>query len=194
MLNDLKGKFHAHITVTAPEGEFQPPKGWKVTIIVLNKGDRSQQDVMITRHFMVGSEKTPYFMHILPELLDANNQLLAMGLVPARTKLEHEDLPTVAPTAEYYRECHIKIRVPTGYDLQTVPGYVQSRNPMEVAAEYTTVFLNARYYSGTVEEVDDNIDAAVMAIRITNPGCAILEVKKESTVVDTNLNLDKWWA
>lgn len=190
----LTGRFHAHMTVGTQDDHFQAPRGWKTTIITLSRGDRQQKDVMITRHFMVGNEKHPDVDSVLNELDATAKQLAKHGQVVIRTKLEHEDLPTVGPSLDTYRECHIKIRKPIGVSLVPVVNYVQSRNPMVVTDTHETVFLNARFYNGTNEGVDSTIDSAVRTIGILNPGCEILEVKKETTVYDTNHKLDKWWA
>ena len=196
MHNDvLKGKFHAHITVRESTARtWIVPKGWKTTIIVLNRENRSQKDLMITRHFMLGSEKTPDMVSIMDEMELATQDMSAQGYDILRAKLEHESLPTLAPAHDTYREAHVKIQVPTGVLLQTVPDYVMSSNPMVSYPEYKVLFLNARYYEGTTEEVDRHVDYSVAMIKQANPQCTVMEVKKETTVFDTNHNLDKWWA
>lgn len=190
----LQGKFHAHITMGTQDVDFQPPKGWKTTIITLSRGDRHQKDVMITRHFMVGSEKNPTLDSVMADMEATTTEMSDRGYDVIRAKLEHEDLPTIAPSLDTYRECHIKIQKPIGTKLSTVTNYVQSRNPMETTTTHETVFLNARYYNGTNEGVDGQIDSVVRTLGILNPDCKILEVKKETTVFDTNHKLDKWWA
>lgn len=190
----LKGKFHAHITMGTNDVDFQPPRGWKTTIITLSRGDRNQKDVMITRHFMVGSEKNPTVDSVMADIESATVQMSDKGYDVIRAKLEHEDLPTIAPSLDTYRECHIKIRKPLDVALSTVKDYVQSRNPMVKTDTHETVFLNARYYNGTNEGVDGQIDNVVRTLGVLNPKCEILEVKKETTVFDTNHKLDKWWA
>lgn len=190
----LTGHFHAHITFETDK-EFEIPSGWKQTIIILNRDNRFQKDVMITRHFMVGGNKHPTQKSVLDHLNDTEASLIDAGLKVTRVKLEHEDLPTINPSPFNYREAHVKIRTPIiGYVLNSVAGYVQSRNPMVVEEPTEIVFLNARYYKGTVEMVDAAIDAQVELIKKLNPSCQVLEVKKETTVHDTNLKLDKWWA
>ena len=191
----LEGHFHAHITVrNDTEDPYFPPKGWKTTIIILNKADRSQRDAMITRHFMLGSEKTPDMLSIMAELDKASQSMTANGYEVLRSKLEHESLPTLPPSAETYREAHIKIRKPLSTKLLPLGEFVQSRNAMETSDTHEVVFLNARWYAGTVDAVDAYVDVAVKLFQEMNPDAEVLDVKKETTVFDTNLNLDKWWA
>jgi hypothetical protein len=191
--DDLKGKFHAHLTLKT-DCIVVNLRGWKMTIITMNKEDRHLTDFMFTRHFLLGSEKTPTLEAIKAEI-EASVKEIDGGLGEVtRVKLEHESLPTLPPSETNYRECHIKIRVPKGHALETIDGFVQSRNPMDEEKTHSTIFLNARFYSGTVEEVDAKADEAVNCIRLLNPNCEILEVKKESTVFDTNHDHDKWWA
>lgn len=194
MINTLVGRFHAHITFVSNNDDIQCPKGWKSTIIVLNKDNREQRDVMITRHFMLGSAKNPTFASIHKDCDLAKVQLGVAGYTVVRVKIEHEDLPTLPPSDRHYRECHIKIRKPVTYNIVPVEGFVESRNAMEVTDTHSVVFMNARYYRGTVSFVDWKTDTLVQQFKDLNPTCEVLEVKKESTVFDTNLNLDKWWA
>lgn len=193
MVETLVGKFHAHITVHTDK-EFECPKGWKTTIILLKKDGREQKDVMITRHFVLGSEKNPNLESIMNELHDTRKGLWGVGHNVIRVKLEHESLPTLSPTEITYRECHIKIKKPTETNLITVDGFVESSNPMEVTTTHSTVFLNARFYQGSVDNIDCAIDKVVEQLKALNPKCEILETKKETTVYDTNHGLDKWWA
>ena len=194
-LSDLAGNFHAHITVRVDDGkEVVPPAGWKTTIIVLNKDDRQQKDVMITRHFKTGTDKTPDVSNIVTSVEMAVYVLECRGYEVIRGKLEHESLPTFAPSVEHYREAHVKVKVPNGVTLNTIPGYVQSRNPMVTHDDYQVVFLNSRYYDASVRLVDHDVDQCVAEIQRINPDCEIVEVKKETTVFDSNHDLDKWWA
>jgi hypothetical protein len=190
---NLEGRFHAHITIETTEVGFRPPKGWKTTIIILNKDNRIQQDIMVTRHFVVNSPIRT-LKSIQEELSLATDILQEDGHKILRVKLEHESLPTVYPSESFYRECHIKIKKPIDIALITIPGFVQSKNPMIQDLLTETVFLNARYYSGSIEEIDKSINCAYGQISELNPNCKILEVKIESTVYDSNLELDKWWA
>lgn len=192
--HELDGRFHAHLTILTDKPNFECPKGWKVTIILLRKGDVEQQDIMITKHFVKGTPKTPKTLSIYVDCERAKLELEYAGHKVIRTKIEHESLPTFAPSEAHYRECHVKIKKPVGTKLIAVPGFVESNNPMEVTDTHSTVFLNARFYSGSVNEVDETVDSMIDQVRKLNPLCTILEAKKESAIYDSNLNLDKWWA
>lgn len=191
---NITGKFHAHITIEGYNDGFICPKGWKNTIITLNKNNREQRDIMITRHFLHGSNKNPDFKSIEQDCNDAKLELENNGSIVTRIKLEHESLPTVDPTINNYRECHVKIKKPLNINLVLIDNFVESSNPMESHIDYSIVFINARYYSGTVDDIDIKIDNQINEFKILNPLCEVIEVKKESTIFDTNLELDRWWA
>jgi hypothetical protein len=72
--------------------------------------------------------------------------------------------------------------------------FVESRNPMEVTDSHKTVFLNARYRYGKVHGVDTWCNAYAQLLKINNPQIEVLEVKLETTVYDSNIELDRWWA
>lgn len=147
--SDLQGQFHCHITYTR-NNKHVIVSGWKDTIIIINKDDRYQEDVMITRHYLVPSKKTPTLQDVIDDIFRVK-LLLEMNVRVTRWKLEHESLPTVPITDAEYRECHIKIRIPKGYPVIPPEGFVMSRNAMEKIADTETYFLNARFYEGDVE-------------------------------------------
>lgn len=198
MYNDLKGKFHAHITLLTDEDDFVAPKGWKTTIILLKKGDREQKDVMITRHYHTDTSKTRDVVDMIANIRETATALQDCGHHVIRQKLEHESLPTVPVSEQTYRECHIKIKKKVGEDIFVPDGFVMSSNPMEEQDDHEIVFLNARYYSGDIESIHGDINTKVDRLVGQNNRCGkfvmALEVKIESTVFDTNLGLDKWWA
>lgn len=201
MVNELKGNFHAHITILTMDEHFIAPAGWKTTIILLSKEGRNQKDVMITRHYVSGTVKTPTVQDMLNHIRITGETLIANGHTVIREKLEHESLPTLPISVSNYRECHIKIRKPRGNVLIPVGNLVESRNPMVIAADHTVVFMNARFYGGEIEWVDLAIGELVtqlvknnQAMNLRDNCIAIIEVKIESTVHDSNLALDKWWA
>lgn len=193
-MSEIKGKCHAHITIEGPNVRFSCPKGWKVTIIVLNNFVQEQQDIIITRHFLIGSKKTPKISDIYEEMNRASDELTSKGRTVLRLKLEHETLPSFEPSIEHYRECHVKIKHPRNVEIATIPGFVPSRNVLEDVDAHRTVFLSARYYAGTLQNVDSTIDCAVETIKELNPNARILSVRKESIVFDSNLEMDNWWA
>jgi hypothetical protein len=198
MYDHLKGKFHAHITLWTSNSHFVAPPGWKTTIILLSKGDRHQKDVMITRHYVSDTLKTPKTSDMIKDVEAMAQHMRAMGHIISRCKLEHESLPTIPVGINNYRECHIKVRKKVGTEMFIPAGYVQSSNPMEVKGDMETVFLNARYYKGEVGWIDSQINKDVSRLvgrnAVRGYEIEVLEAKIESTVYDTNLALDKWWA
>lgn len=198
MHNHLKGKFHAHITIWTNDNNFVPPSGWKTTIILLAKDDRFQKDVMVTRHYVTDTLKTPNTSDIIDDVEKTAQHLRAIGHVVSRVKLEHESLPTLPISHSSYRECHIKVRKKVGSGIFIPDGFVQSSNPMEVKGDVETVFLNARFYKGEVAWIDYQIKKEVNRLvgrnAVRGYQIEVLETKIESTVYDSNLALDKWWA
>lgn len=206
MLKDkLIGKFHSHITISSQYIDLAISTlknnniKFKHTVIELI-GNKTQTDVMITQHFHTRKHHNyknieNYVLHTAKILENANIPVI-------RIKIEHEDLPTLQPTAEKYRECHIKIRLPFSEhknillhlknDKEFLGTFVFSRNPNEVKDDYVHHFLNSRVYSGTVEEFDKSVD--IMVNKLKNIGLNVIEAKKESTILDTRLETDKWWA
>ena len=192
-LQQLKGNFHAHITILH-NGDFKRLSGWKNTIILLSKDSQYQTDVMLTRHFRTNSHKTPDVYSILKVLDKAKMDLQSAGHKVVRVKLEHESLPTLNVSNQHYRECHIKYKVPHGEVLKSIGGFVPSSNPMSVHDSFSHLFLNKRVYEGDCQSVDDTIRKQVQLLSNINPNCTLIEVKIETTVWDSNLNHDKWWA
>ena len=191
---ELKGTCHAHITIADDSTTFICPKGWKIAIIVLNNQIKTQKDVIITRHFGIGSTKTPTMNDIYDSVKYAIIELKEQGINILRAKLEHETLPSLEPCKEHYRECHLKFKHPKNEPLITIPGYVASRNIMEEIDTHSIAFLSARYYAGSLILVDTAIDIASETIKILNPKAELLSVHKESIVFDTNPEMDNWWA
>lgn len=196
-MEELKGRFHAHITVSSSfKAGFKCPKGWKVTIITLKRESREQTDVMITRHFSVPSQRNPDLESCEEELMGAVYGLMESGYEVTRYKLEHESLPTLPVSRKNYRECHIKVRKPLGKELHQIVGFVESRNPMEVGEDYEVVFMNARFYEGSIDMIDREVSRRLKMFQHLNQfnNITILEIKTESTIFDSNHGLDKWWA
>ncbi|HEY5631201.1 MAG TPA: hypothetical protein VIR31_03670 [Nitrososphaeraceae archaeon] len=189
--SDLKGNFHCHITYSGHKRVSV--SGWKDTIIIINKDDRFQEDVMITRHYFVPSKKTPTLQDVIDDIHRVK-LLIETNVRVTRWKLEHESLPTI-PTTDYnYRECHIKIRIPRGYQVIPPDGFVMSRNAMEKIADTEVYFLNARFYKGTIDSINETIQRSVSLLKRMNPLLMVLEVKEETTIFDSNFSLDSWWA
>lgn len=177
---NLVGKFHAHLTMNVSVPEI---KGWKPTTIILS-GEKEQTDVMLTKHYFVPSRKTPTVDDIYADIKNTCENVKVL-----RVKIEHESLPTVAPSEKTYRECHIKIFVPHGISCEYPDGYVRSRNPKQVSDDGSIFFLNRRWYSGSIESINKELQDLVL-----DPAIQIHETKVESTIFDSNKELDAWWA
>lgn len=193
-LQSLTGRFHCHITYETSNEIIEIPAGWKKTIILLDKGDRHQTDVMITRHFKMGTGKFLSDFSLRKAITDAVIHLELRGCNVTRVKLEHEDFPTLKPSQENYREVHVKVRVPHGKQFLPRARYVRSSNPFEIEENSNIYFWNARFYSGEVIHVDETIRREVRFMQSLNPDCEILEVKIETAVHDSNPQSDAWWS
>ncbi|MEL6180985.1 MAG: hypothetical protein AAFS10_18635, partial [Myxococcota bacterium] len=104
-------------------------------------------------------------------------------------------------TGANYREAHLKLHIePEDYEATMdwlraqAPrlGYVPSRNPLAVTRGRVVQFVNMRLYTGSLEDTDRRIDAVAEALR--THGIKVGEIKRETTVADSNLELDRWWA
>lgn len=197
-LAGLHGHFHTHVTVHASPETFSglgEIPGARLTVIDL-AGAQTQRDLMLT----IG--------HVGPLPALAEGLFLALARlherqVPVlRVKVEHGSLPTVPRfDRRRYREAHLKLRLPRqGLEarLDTLRaaapgrGYALSRNPREQAAEHVTQFVNLRIYEGALADSDARIDA--LERWLAEQGMRPLEVRRETTLIDTALDLDAWWA
>lgn len=204
----IDGKFHSHITVNVQGAEqldalrqFCRARKVKLTVIDLEHFDgRQQRDVMTTQHYRIEGDDAVH--QIIDQLTALVGELKAADYDVVRVKLEHESLPTLPVFgAHNYREVHIKLRIePDQYD-QTMRwlkdhaaafGYVPSNNPNERKTQWVTQFINLRLYEGTLAQTDQHVDALVDFL--TDNDVHVAEVKRETTVFDTNLDLDHWWT
>lgn len=189
---NLKGKFHVHLTLLCNSFDSSL-KSWKTTIIQLNKGEQEQLDVMLTKHYFVPSRKTQSLEDIKSDVAQAVVDVKKLGYRVVRVKLEHESLPTLAPSRENYRECHIKLKLPKDYVLDCPEGFVKSSNPLAQLAEHDVYFINKRWYDGCVDSIEAEVAQAAAYVSQHN-SVEVLEAKVESVVLDSNQMLDKWWA
>lgn len=209
--SQVQGKFHSHITVAMDRSEDESAKIeglrlWcrqrkiKLTVIDLSNQDRHQRDVMTTQHYRI--EAYDAVQQITDQLIELCDGLEADGYKVLRVKLEHESLPTLARFSEaQYREVHIKLKIsPEEYDhrfkmlkeLGKVHNFVPSSNPNERKEEYVTQFVNMRIYDGDLANADTQISKVQDALN--EHGFTIAQTKAETTIFDTNLELDRWWA
>jgi hypothetical protein len=206
---DLRGRFHSHVTlgVRGPD-ELDRLAAFcaarprvKLTVIDLaDFTDRAQRDVMTTRyHYARRPGELP---RLVGELAELGLGLERAGFEVLRFKLEHEGAPTLPRfSEERYREVHIKLRLPERDDAEILErlralgqrwGFVPSRNPNERAAGWVHRFVNLRIYEGDAAGAAARVDRIAAALAAA--GLEILEIKQETTVLDTGRAHDAWWA
>lgn len=204
----IDGKFHSHITVhVAGDAEIERLRDFcrarRVKLTVIDLDDfrgRAQRDVMTTQHYRIEGDGA--VRQILSELQALTGELGEAGFEVVRVKLEHESLPTLPVfDGTNYREIHIKLRIaPARFDealawLREVSGqwgFVPSSNPRAIHGDHIVQFVNLRLYEGTLAETEAVVESLVEAL--TAHGLDVAEVKQETAVFDTNLDLDRWWA
>ncbi|MCB9743677.1 MAG: hypothetical protein H6740_13840 [Alphaproteobacteria bacterium] len=204
----LRGRFHSHLTVAMPDSAslerlraFCAARKVKLTVIDLaDFQERAQRDVMTTCYHR--SEAPNALQVVLDEVEALRLALEAEGFEVLRAKLEHESLPTLSQLSEErYRETHIKLALSEAAleaEMSALAsmapdwGFVLSRNPNERRADRVHQFLNLRAYAGSREQADARTQALVEALQAR--GFEVLEVKRETTVLDTRREHDRWWA
>ena len=118
-----------------------------------------------------------------------------------RAKLEHESLPSLPEfTERQYHEVHVKLKIPAeSYDstfeqlkqLGGQHGFVPSRNPLDRQSDSVTQFVNMRLYSGNQAEADETVARTLQVLQ--GASLQVVEVKRETVVLDTHRQLDQWW-
>ncbi len=189
--DDLKGRFHVHLTLACDEFN-EKIHSWKTTVISLTRDKHNQLDVMLTKHYYIPSNKTECLQDIKNDISKAVAEVEKLGYQVLRVKLEHEDLPTLKPSKENYRECHIKIEIPKGFQFELPSGWVKSKNPIQQKGATDVFFLNKRWYDSYVDEIENQV--LITIVRLTKKGISILEHKQETIVFDSTKGLDAWWA
>ena len=207
-LGGLSGRFHSHLTVRLSASEpvdaaleqVARSVAAKVTVIELaDLGTRTERDVMLTRYFV--DDAAGAVGRIAGLLAEATRAVEAGGWPVVRVKLEHESEPSLAVfDAHRYHEVHIKLDVSEAEHGEALAwlrevgaehGWVPSRNPRERRAGVVHQFVNLRCYEGDRAQADARVAAAVAALRAR--GLEVIEVKRETTVLDTRVEHDRWW-
>ncbi len=208
----LTGKFHSHITITAPslaEAERGAKlTGGKLTVIDLGRDGRSQTDYMITHHYVTGVHGLDDENDIVALLRSRGQLLKSVGISVDRLKLEY-DLThprNSSKDAAYaidigtYTEVHVKCLVqPKDRDAllhkARALNWHPSRNPYAKSPDGRLVqFVNRRFYKDvpcTLTDIDAAVDALVPAVQEL---CEVEEIKYETAVFDTNDAHDRWWV
>ncbi len=102
---------------------------------------------------------------------------------------------------ERYHEVHIKLSLPDGrydelyawlVDAAPAVGWVPSRNPFERRAGEVVQLVTLRCYEGDRAAADRRVDEALASLAAR--GVDVVEVKRETTVLDTHPRHDRWWS
>ena len=184
-MSDLVGRFHAHVYIEYSEN-LPRVKGWKQTRIELVKGDRSQKDLMFTRHFQVPSRRNPDFATVQKRVIDFSNKLRQEVL---RVKIEHQEFKTLPISPENYREYHYLFLRSSEDSLPPIlEGWVLSRNLDNTDPKL--LFYNKRVRHGNIKEQDAKAFNEAMSLE----GVSLEGFKEETVVYDSNPDMDSWWA
>lgn len=199
----LIGKFHSHITITAPslaEAERGAKlTGGKLTVIDLGRGDLVQTDYMITHHYVTGVHGLEDENDIVALLRSRGQLLKSVGISVDRLKLEYDltyprnssKNATYAVDVGTYTEIHVKCLVqPEDRDtllrMSRDLNWHPSRNPYAKSQDGRLVqFVNRRFYKDvpcTLADIDTAVDTLIPAIHEV---CEVEEVKYETAVFDT---------
>ncbi|MBX2799779.1 MAG: hypothetical protein KTR31_19025 [Myxococcales bacterium] len=209
-LAQLCGRFHSHVTVRMPTNAPEVLEALhrvartehaKVTVIELaDLADRVERDVMLTRYHV---DADPGALGRISDSLAATCRAVqAADLTVIRVKVEHESQPSLPRyDAERYHEVHIKLQIPAErYEADyawlreqgAVHGWRPSRNPRERRADHVMQFVTLRCYDGDRAAADARVAEVEQAL--SHRGLQIREIKRETTVLDTRREHDRWWA
>ena len=204
----IAGKFHSHLTLRATDAEAERARalvGGKVTIIELERAGREQVDVMLTHHFVVGNRGLDDHHDVINSLKAKASQLEESGIEVVRVKLEHELFDPRSDRGDReaslgmstYVEAHIKCLVrqenlPSLKSVAAKCDWHASRNPWQQSGDVVTQFINRRFYEPEcIERVEVGVDWMVSEVTSL---CQVVEVKIETAIMDSNDEVDRWWA
>jgi hypothetical protein len=202
----LCGRFHSHLTVRsdlpsmAALEEVARAHRAKVTVIELARFDtQSQRDIMTTRYHH--DPRPGALGRIADDLATFARALQGAGLPVLRVKVEHETEPSLLSyTASHYHEVHVKLALDEStfeadraWLAEQGPrlGWVPSSNPYERREGLVIQFVTLRCYEGDRAAADQVVANVISALDAR--GLTVLEVKRETTVLDTHRQHDAWW-
>jgi hypothetical protein len=199
-VQDVIGKFHAHVTVEADDrlADFCKGRSIKVTAIEDQRPGATRLTWMTTSYY--SDEEPGAYDRTVAKLKVLASSLSQAGFSVLRSKLEHESLPTAEPFSKNnYREFHVRISLPADRvaearedirkDAETADlKCFMSKNQM---AGKLDQFVSFRCYDGSVRDADWRLGALlnILGGRGYNP----IEVKRETAVYDTNPEMDDWF-
>lgn len=166
-------RVHCHITLPV---SIQPPKGWKITEIVLADDNTVQTDFMVTKHFLIGIGKYKNLNEVIEYCTTVGRELDCI-----RVKVEQEDEFHLPVTDDNYVEFHLKVE--GNYEMKD---WARSENPKE-KKEHGVSFFSKRVRTGT--NVNEVINTEIAKIKVP-----YVELKVEHVVYDSNPSCDAWWG
>jgi hypothetical protein len=203
----ISGKFHAHITLRTKHPQSDPQylrdlcrrNKVKVTIIELRNFDTQYEyHTIVTKHYKIDDKDAVSL--IITDLQGLVETFNHCGFEVIRTKLEHEDLPTIN-TEFSYREYHYKLRLHKNEYDRTIEfldkyskqfNYYLSRNLIETKNNFINQFITLRIFNETIEYADRKANLIHYFLE-EYLDIMVIEFKQETAVFDTNLGLDATW-
>ncbi len=176
-------KFHAHITINTQVDIPQVPKGWKQTHILLERDNREQLDIMLTKHYKIGYRNIQSIQDIHKDIKLTTNEFFNKDEI-LRVKIEQDQGFFLPISNENYVEIHMLFKDHLSLDNS----WVISRNLKKQKEGKDCLFLNKRIRSGSyVNEIKTSLRTQLKDIEPK-------EFHIEQIVFDSNPNHDRWWA
>lgn len=188
----MNNHYHTHLTINNSSNQSIIPKGFKQTTIILEHGNIQQQDIMITKHYAIGYKNINSVDDIKKDIQET---IKRYNLDVIRIKIE-KDITNIKNDVEYpitnnnYLEIHCKIsnKNLNHYDILLENKFVRSKNPNSKQENEIYYFWNKRMYSSS--DIFSNIDY----VKKFFDTIEYKELKIEQIILDTNHNIDSWWA
>lgn len=185
-------RYHIHIT----SKDIKAPKGFKLTTVKLENKKVIKEHNMFTRTF-VGTGDINRDVEFMKNYFSKQFNEISRFKIELLNKSnfikEYSDVN--------YREIHIKLQISNNEfknikdildENHELYGFRLSNNPKEIKKEFTTQFVNMRYFEGNYDSTNKKIDNVLRFLNNINVN--ILEIKDELSVYDSNFDEDKWWT
>lgn len=181
--HDKVWKAHFHLTISDVSSQqlMEAAKliGAKCTTIDLVKDSFSQRDRMLTK-YQKGIDKSL--------MLECVSKLKDAGFNVVRYKLERmyrdiDDIRHISPSKENYGEVHLKT---SSSDPEIDTGFFRLSSNVDN--------LDYRFYNARLYTEEDKVKFGAAYNILLQKGVTVLGYHIEQVVIDSNLNLDSWWA
>lgn len=169
--------YHVHVTALP---NTPTPRGWKSTTIVLEGGNRIQQDIMLTKHYCTGK----HGVESVSDIINDASMLPWENMI--RIKVEQDNNFTLPITPDHYVEVHMLC--PIGIE-PVGEGWVKSRNPRTLIDGKPVYFYNRRVYNSSL-----TVEQFKVGLTLEQTNVPYLECKVEQVVYDSYREHDSWWA